>query len=333
MKLVELERELKRLPLKQVYLLVSSEAYFIDSALDSIMAAIHDHADGNEIERNVFTVRDIHAQEIVNHALTYPFFGATKVIIVRHLDTASKADFQVYEEYFTEPSDCSIVIFTASKVDARLKAVKQAKSAGFLYQFDMPREYEMPSLIKREIVARYGKQIDDEGSVLLSEMIGLNLDSLRSELEKLVLYIGEKPQATIEDVATMVGHTAVINTFKMIDALSLKDAKQALSMLLQLLNQHQEPPERLLGGLKWQFNRLYGIKKSMALGKSIADAFSDFKVYRGQQANVQKQLSTFSLEQLSRIYQSLYMTERKMKSTGENPQILLERFFFKTLLA
>lgn len=332
MKLHELERELRKTALKPVYLLVSSETYFTDIAISLITETLKRTNPEAEIERDVFTARETSPQEIINHAMTYPFFGAAKLIVVKNFDSTLKPDMPHYEEYFENPSDCATVVLVAQKVDARLKAIKQAKNAGYLYQFDMPRDYEMPGLIQREFSARYHKKIDEDGAVLLSELVGLNLDSLRSELEKLALYIGEASHATIDDVAKMVGHTAVINTFKMTDALSAKDAKQALSMLLQLLNQHQEPPERLLGGIKWHFNRLYGIKKSMAMGKQMNDVFSEFKVYPRQQAKIHQQLKTFTLEQLSTIYQTLYITERKMKSTGEDPQILLERFFFKTLL-
>ncbi|MDX9701727.1 MAG: DNA polymerase III subunit delta [Candidatus Auribacterota bacterium] len=333
MKLVDLERELKKFPVKRVYLLVSSESYLRDAALSSLIRAIQKDTVDGEIEKNVFSARDTSAEEIVNHALTYPFLCALRLIVVKNFDAALKEDFSIYEEYFSDPADCSILILTADKVDARLRVIRQAKTSGFLYQFDLPKEWEIPGLIKREFSVRYGKQMDDEGSLLLSELIGMNLDSMYSELEKLDLYIGNRSQATIEDVAKLVGHTAVINTFRMSDALSLKDAKKALSMLLQLLNQSQEAPELLIGGLKWHFNRLYAIKKALSLGKTISDAFKEFKVFHSQQDTVQQQVNTFTLDQLSGIYQSLYITERKMKSTGENPQILLERFFFKTLLA
>ena len=118
-----------------------------------------------------------------------------------------------------------------------------------------------------------GKFIDNDGAQLIAELLGTNLNSLSTELEKLVLYVGDKKEITDHDVATMVGNITIVDNFKMVNLLSNKQSSKAMYMLLQVLNSNQERPEMLLGLLKWQFKRLYSIKKSLSEGISLTTIF------------------------------------------------------------
>jgi len=333
MKFSVLEREISAGKIKSVYVLSSTESYFLDNAVSMVCDKISAGDDGDQVEKDTFDARQGSAQEVVNLASTYPFLSLKRLIIVKNFDQLVKSEQEVYEQYFNDPADFSVLIFTAEKVDARLKITKTAKKLGFLYQFDKLNEYEMPSLIKRVFKSKYNKTIDDEASLLLTELIGINIDGLITELEKLSLYIDDKKNVTAKDVSKMVGYTAVINSFKMIKALSLKDSKNAMSMLLHLVNLDQEPPERLLGALKWQFRRLYSAKIDLENGYPMEQICAKYKLYRGQKSEFQRQLTVFSSKQLSEICNYLYITERKIKSTGLNPNMLLERFFCKILLS
>ena len=334
MKFSVLEREISAGKIKSVYVLSSTESYFLDNAVSMVCDKIsNSDEDDGQVEKDTFDARQVSAQEVVNLASTYPFLSLKRLIIVKNFDQLLKDQQEVYEEYFNDPADFSVLVFIAEKVDARLKITRTAKKLGYLYQFDKLNEYEMPSLIKRVFKSKYNKTIDDSASLLLTELIGINIDGLISELEKLALYMGDKKNVTAKDVSKMVGYTAVIDSFKMIKALSLKDSKKALSMLLHLVNLDQEPPERLLGALKWQFRRLYAAKIDLENGYSMEQISAKYKLYRGQKAEFQRQLTVFSSNQLFEICNYLYLTERKIKSTGLNPNILLERFFCRILLS
>ncbi|MCD6460262.1 DNA polymerase III subunit delta [bacterium] len=333
MKFSVLEREISAKKIKFVYLLSSTESYFLDQAISLISDYLSKGEEESSVEKDTFDSKQASAQEVVNLASTYPFLCPKRLIIVKNFDQTPKSQYPVYQEYFNNPVDFSVVVFTANKMDSRLKITKTAKSLGYLYPFNKLNEYEMPSLIKRVFKSKYKKTIDDEAAVLLTELIGINIDGLINELEKLDLYIDNKKNVTSNDVANMVGYTAVIDSFKMIKALSVKDAKNAMSMLLHLLNLHQEPPERLLGALKWQFRRLYSAKTALENGCSVNQIFSKYNVYPRQQNEFKRQLNIFTSKQLSEIYNYLYITDRKIKSTGLSPDMLLERFFCRILLS
>ena len=333
MKFSVLEREISAGKIKSVYVLSSTESYFLDNAVSMICDHLFSGDSEDQVEKDTFNAKECSAQEVVNLASTYPFLSLKRLIIVKNFDQLSKSEYEVYEEYFNDPVDFTVLIFTAEKIDSRLKISKTAKKLDYLYQFDKLNEYEMPSLIKRVFKSKYNKTIDDEASVLLTELIGINVDGLITELEKLSLYIDSKSNVTADDVAKMVGYTAVIDSFKMIRALSLKDSKNAMSMLLHLVNLHQEPPERLLGALKWQFRRLFAAKSDLENGHSMGKVFLKYNVYPRQQNEFRRQLTVFSYKQLSEIYNYLYLTDRKIKSTGLNADMLMERFFCKILLS
>lgn len=340
MNIVQLEQELSQHPLKSIYLLCGTEQYFIGQACTKIVTAAFGHNADSEHDKVTFDAQSTAADEIINTANTYPFLTTKQVIVIKNFDAsfsakseaAVKSNISVYESYFADPAEFTVLILVAEKMDKRLKITKTAIQKGYYYEFPQLKEYEIPKMIKHELKSRYGKSIDDDGALLLSEFVGVRLDSLEMELEKLSLYVGKKHSITADDIAHMVGNTALVDNFKMIDLLAMKDGKNALYMLLHLLHQHQEPPERLIGLLKWQFKRLYTAKKALKNGTPFNSIVAEYRIFPTHQGKFKSQLDNFSLSTLRKIYFLLYRIDRMSKSTGLKAQFLLEQFFCSIVL-
>jgi len=331
MKYSDFDKELSKSILKPVYIFCSTELFFIDNALSAIKVYL-EKRDNAEPEKDFFDAKQSSASEIINLASTYPFLSSSRIIVVRNFDhmfkyESTRKELSYFELYFNEPSEFSVLILIAEKVDKRLKIISNSNKKGYLYEFEKPRDYEIPPIIKSELKRKYKKQIDDDGALLLAELTGNNLASLQSELEKLSLYTGNNSSICYTDVAKMVGSNAAIDNFKMIDYLAAKDIKNALHLLFQVLHNDQEPPERILGLLRWQFKRLYSAKIALENGTPMDKVLSDHNIYQSYRAKFISQINNFSLENISNIFNHLYSIDRKMKSTGGDPRFLLEQFF------
>ncbi len=331
MKLYSFEQELSRNGLKPVYIISGSEKFFVDRAIKKLRDYIENKFDEESLDTESFDAQEKKSDEIIGHASTYPFFSSKKFITVRNFDLTSKDEMKLYESYFEDPPEFTILVLIAERIDKRTKIIKVADKSGYLYEFDKPREYEVPDIVRQELKSRFNKIIDEDGVQLLSELIGTNLSNLSSELEKLILYVGDKKnRITGQDVATMVGNVAIVDNFKMVDLLAQKDGRQSVYMLMQVLGKHQERPERLIGLLKWHFARLYSAKRVVAQGDSIDTFFLKNNIrYSNHQRKFRIQLDKFTVQQLSKIYNLLYQADRKMKSTSLKPEFILERLFFK----
>ncbi|MEW6536342.1 MAG: DNA polymerase III subunit delta [Candidatus Auribacterota bacterium] len=327
--------------IKPIYVISSPEQFFIDKQINDIKESLVKLVSSEDaVEFESIDAQQSTPEDIINLANTYPFLAEKRCLTVKHFDAtfaikpdkAQKAACDLYESYFDEPADFTVLILIADKLDKRMKLVKSASSRGLLLEFSPPSERDMPGIIKQEVHRQFNKSIDKRAVMLLSELVGTNLDTLQKELEKLDLYTDNETNITDHHVAKMVGNSALVDNFKMTDYLASKNAPEALNLLLQLLNKHQEPPERLLGLLKWQFKRLYNAKKDMESGIPFSTVCTKHKIFSFHKDKFREQINNFSLQQLQQIYYMLYLTDRQLKSTGLKPEFLIENLFCKIVI-
>lgn len=329
MKFSQFAQELSHSQLLPVYLISTQEIFFTTRAISLIKKRFEDITETKEY--TLLDAQTTHFSTILSHASTYPFFTPKQLIIVKNFDSTPKEAYDSYESYFNDPSEFTILLLCAEKIDKRLKFCTTASKKGFLHHFDQPKPYEIPNVIRQELRHTYNLSIDEDGTALLSELIGNNLHMLHSELEKLSLFVGNKP-ISVKDVADMIGNSSIVNNFKMVEYLAKKNVKLSLHMLIHMLNEQQEPPERLFGLLKWQFHRLYTAKKALTRGISITKICSDLKILPFHQENFISQLKIYDLQQLKNIYTALFYLDRNMKSTGINKNFLIEQLFWSVAL-
>jgi DNA polymerase III subunit delta len=79
-------------------------------------------------------------------------------------------------------------------------------------------------------------KIDADGARELVDALGGDMMMVSNELEKLILYVGEKKKITLGDVETMVLAAKQRSLYELTDAISSKDRVRALAVLDALLS-------------------------------------------------------------------------------------------------
>jgi DNA polymerase-3 subunit delta len=79
-------------------------------------------------------------------------------------------------------------------------------------------------------------KIDADGARELVDALGGDMMMVSNELEKLILYVGEKKKITLGDVETMVLAAKQRSLYELTDAISSKDRVRALEVLDALLS-------------------------------------------------------------------------------------------------
>src|ERR1700732_4120329 len=79
-------------------------------------------------------------------------------------------------------------------------------------------------------------KIDSDGARELVDSLGGDMMMVSNELEKLILYVGEKKQITLGDVETMVLAAKQRSLYELTDAISSKDRVRPLEVLDSLLS-------------------------------------------------------------------------------------------------
>ena len=99
-------------------------------------------------------------------------------------------------------------------------------------------------------------KIDADAARELVDALGGDMMMISNELEKLILYVGEKKRVTLGDVETMVLAAKQRSLYELTDAISAQDRVRALEMLDAILSSG-EGEEAAIGHL-YMLARLFG---------------------------------------------------------------------------
>jgi DNA polymerase-3 subunit delta len=145
----------------------------------------------------------------------------------------------------------TVLLFTASAIDARKRLSKRLREVGAVVDFST--QHERSGALSRDsvtdvvhhIARQFGKQLAPAAQDLILRRAGSELAMLAMELEKLCLYVGERPTITEDDVRAVFRDMAESWIFDFTAALASRQPARALPLLRGLMEQG-EPPLRLL---------------------------------------------------------------------------------------
>ncbi|HXF31386.1 MAG TPA: DNA polymerase III subunit delta [Solirubrobacterales bacterium] len=133
------------------------------------------------------------------------------------------------------PPDLTLVLIARAKAPAKLlKAVKAAK--GEIHAFEAPKARDMARVLVGD-AQRLGFKLEPAAARLLVERMGAEPLRLRNELERLALWAGEDGQVSAADLEEMIADTSEAAVWTLSDAVVEGDARTALQVGEQLIEQ------------------------------------------------------------------------------------------------
>jgi DNA polymerase III delta subunit len=150
-----------------------------------------------------------------------------------------------------------VLVLTAAEVDRRRSLFKAIRKAGRVLEFSPQRwqQEKAAGRLVQERLRRAGKNAGRDALARLQWRVGASLRRLAGELDKLILYTGDRPEITAADVDAVVGVSREEQIFDLTAALGAGDYPAAAYSLRQLLQQG-EPYMMILGFLRRQFERI-----------------------------------------------------------------------------
>ncbi|HEX7861582.1 MAG TPA: DNA polymerase III subunit delta [Verrucomicrobiae bacterium] len=204
---------------------------------------------------------------------TLPFFGGCKVVWFQNCNflgeeraassaAVTEALVELAEELKSFKWEGLKLIITSPKVDKRKVFYKAVDKLGTVESFsgwsiDDKDWVDQAEMAARQQLRELKKDISDEALSLMVANIGPNSRALTSEVEKLSLYVGDRPKITEEDVETIVSRNKQAKSFALADAVGSRDLSKVLRLLDQELWSMQTDSQKSEIGL------LYGIISKM----------------------------------------------------------------------
>ena len=201
-----------------------------------------------------FDLAETDLAEILDRARTPSLMSPFQVFFIKGVKTlfgrgSNEEKLAAIESYCKDPNPDALLIFVADHIsipaDARrmemtdkdryeriretlgeycgiveLSRVEEGEAVRWLTEFCTSREFKIDADAARELV----------------DALGGDMMMISNELEKLMLYVGEKRRITLGDVETMVLAAKQRSLYELTDAISSKDRVRALEMLDAILS-------------------------------------------------------------------------------------------------
>lgn len=229
----ELKKSISANNLKRVYLFCGEETYLIELYLKRLTDAI---PDGGLPDFNTMVVEDAKTSvaEISDFVETYPMMSDKKKLVVRNtgiMKTAAEEVKKFWCELLADIPEYLTVIFAEKDVDKRSSVYKAVNKTGDVAEFKYLSVTDTVTWIERQVLSAK-KKITKDNAEYLAEMCGEGLERLKNETDKLSDFCEE--EITRSDIDRLVSKSLNIRIFEMTDAIMLKNADKALSILYDM---------------------------------------------------------------------------------------------------
>jgi DNA polymerase III subunit delta len=307
----------------EIYLFWGEDDFAIAQAVTSLRSSVLDPNWASFNYDKIIADRADAVVEGLDRALTPPFGTGSRFVWLANTTVTQQCSPELlaqFERTLPVIPDTTVLLLTSiKKPDSRLKSTKLlAKSAEFREFSPIPpwNDKELAQRV-RQVAAEMNVKLTATAIELLAESIGSDTRGLYSEMEKLLLFAGNRSQPlNPEEVAALVNSQAQ-NTFGLADAIREGKTSTALELLAGL-TARSEPGLRIVAGLTGKFRIWLWVKAMIEAGDrddKIAQALdlgNPKRIYYFRQ-----EVKNASLEKLQKSLPLLLSLEASLKRGSE----------------
>ena len=239
--------------LRPAYVFVGDEVFFRKRCREAILEHLVP-ADMRDFGLFEFDLAETDLAEILDRARTPSLMAPFQIFFVRGVKTlfgrgSNQEKLAAIESYCKDPNPDAVLILVADHIsipaDSRRMDIQDKE------RYERIREtlgeycgiVELARVEESEAVRWIGEygatrevKIDADASRELVDALGGDMMMISSELEKLILYVGEKKRITLGDVETMVLAAKQRSLYELTDAISSRNCVRALEILDAILS-------------------------------------------------------------------------------------------------
>jgi DNA polymerase-3 subunit delta len=302
-----------------IYLIVGDDEAEMSHLSADVSALVEDELRAFNLERMYAGEKGVTTASIVESARTLPMMADRRVIVVLRAERILKpkrrgkdeppdddeepaGDLDVLEAYVQKPEPLTTLVFVASDVDRSRRLYKSIQKHATIVEcwglkggkdarVDLRQVARTAEALVRQAVADAGQQIDPAAARLVAERAGIDIATLRGDLERLLLYAAGKPKIDLRDVQEIVSAETAQDDWAVTNAIQRGDTAEALRQVALAL-ESGGVPYMILGQLGWF---------------------------------VREKLPGTDSRRVPAAVEALFRTDLELKSSGGDPRVLLER--------
>jgi len=246
-------------------LLLGDETYLRDSCRAALVDAyVSEAARTWAISR--FSADRGEVQSALDQAQTLPMLSPQQVVFLEEAEAIEEfaeknredAVKQI-EAYLADPASFTVLVIEAAHLDQRMRLGKILAERALVVQVGLGDNREQRNaaavVLAKSLAREQGIDFEKGAAEDLAESVAADLQRLKTEIEKLATYLGERKTIRREDVSLMVISEKSATVWELADFLAARRSKPALEFLERLLRDGDEPLS-ILGALAWMYRKL-----------------------------------------------------------------------------
>ena len=252
--------------------------------------------------------------------------GGRRVIMIRGADNLFTS---VLKSFLPDYKSDALIIVTAGALKAKDSLpllFEKTAGAGVL-----PCYADEGAGVKKLVVqtlAEAGLTASGDVVSFIADNLGANRLLSRSELAKLVTYMGDSKMVRMEDAAACIGDASALSIDEMLYALTGGDQK-ILHETLDRLFAEGEAPIMLLRAAAAHLRKFHTALGKVEDGKTVSEAVGALFLHFKRVEQFKSQMRLWSTAKIGRALDLLVQTERACKKAGIPQNLMVARVFLQ----
>ena len=325
--LQELKRAIKEKSLGNFYIFFGEETFLKTHYFEQIRKQRVDELTESFNYRKL-TGENFTMQELIDGVEAVPMMAEYTLTVIDDVDIwkFSEDDRNRLTELLSDIPEYCTLIFTYEtvdwKIDARYKKLADAvKKYANIVEFPKQEARDLIPWIGWHFAAR-GKKIAPNLCAYLVEITDGTMTTLAGEIGKISAFSGAE-EITKSDIDAVVEPALDAIIYDISEQLSAGETGKALVKLEQVLKM-QEEPISVLGTIGAHFRKLSAARVLQDNGRPYAELIHLYRMGDWAARKTMQSASKFSPRVLQAVSELIVETDRKMKTSTDDPKRLLE---------
>jgi len=298
------------------------EPYLADEAVDKIIRAYVDPG-MHDLALTTFYADETDPGRVAEEAMTLPFLVKKRIVLVRNANaymemaTEKRSPVLPLLECLESPPESTILILLAPVADKRKRLYKAFEKNGMIVECPQLDDRALENWIRKNL-SDLNITIDSQAIATLIDRVGSRLSDMKNALNLLISYVSGRNKITEADVLAACADVAESTVWALTNAIAQSDTGASLEALHELISMNIVPDE-IIGTINWLLENAYRAHAETKL--TVA------KEYVAKQ--VAPLAKKFTLKRLQEALALCTRTQFALRSTGTNPNLLLEVLVIK----
>lgn len=232
-------KEIKKGKLKPIYYFSGDDSFGIDEAFKLLEQKVSPLLT-SDFDREVFYAEGKNLVDILNSASAFPFGSSKKLVIVKESEKIK--DKKALISYAASPPDFAVIVFLhygkISNPDTQVYT--SLINSGYLYEAKELRGKNLAAWIIENAESK-GKNFSGDDAQLLIDIAGENRNLLEAQLEKIITFLGAEKEINHKVITEVTSSLKEYSIFDLQNAVAKKEKRNALKIVLKLLDSGIEP--------------------------------------------------------------------------------------------